>query len=262
MRRSSLGPAVPFPKLELPRDEVHVWASALCAEVGRNDLSPALLSDDERRRSEGFTHPRDRESFIFSRLFLRSVLSRYVGLFAQDIRLLETPLGKPVLGGQRERSRLEFNLADKRGFIVLAVASGRKVGIDVAHLDSRLPWEEIAARFFSALELKLVNDLTGDKRRKSFFRLWTIKEAYLKGRGEGIGWSLGSVRLSLPKKNGWVEEDFSCRVKRPSVWEIRTFNPAPEFIGAVAAEGTGWVLRPQQDPPTMSLGDRGYQAIP
>lgn len=72
---------------------------------------------------------------------------------------------------------------------VMCVVSSQMVGCDIEkinegeNLEHRL--EKIAKRFFSKREVQELEDAQ-EERKKMFYRIWTMKESYVKMTGEGL----------------------------------------------------------------------------
>ena len=91
------------------------------------------------------------------------------------------PNGKPYLAGEE---RLYFNLSHSEGMVMCAIAE-KEVGCDVekkAVLDRRL-----AEYVMTEYELERIYGFERDtEQQEMFFRLWTLKESYMKATGLGI----------------------------------------------------------------------------
>ena len=93
-----------------------------------------------------------------------------------------TSNGKPYLVGEES---LHFNLSHSEGMVMCAIAE-KEVGCDVekkAVLNRRL-----AEYVMTEYELDRIYGLEKDtEQQEMFFRLWTLKESYMKATGFGIG---------------------------------------------------------------------------
>ncbi len=105
--------------------------------------------------------------------------------------------GKPSLPG----TGLFFNKSDSGSLTAFALSDECEVGIDLQEI---LPYKDrydrLARRFFRPEEQEALALLEGDRRAESFFRLWTIKESYLKYTGRGIGGGLSSFRIDFENR--------------------------------------------------------------
>lgn len=91
--------------------------------------------------------------------------------------------GKPGLGGWG--GDLRFNVARSSGLVVVAVARGREVGVDVERL-GRGPWLSLPSQVLTPRELASLEGLTDVTPADAFLRLWVRKEAVLKAAGAGL----------------------------------------------------------------------------
>lgn len=177
-------------------EEVHVWlarpAEWVTAESRAGWL--ALLDADEMARHARFKFERSKDEFLCGRALMRSALGAYTGAYPKDLRIEIAGDGKPrvvTATDAPEGSAIRFNMSHTEGLIALAVARGTELGVDVEFHDPGRATGSIAKRFFSERENAWLSTLSGDAYTRSFFRIWTLKEAYLKARGTGLRLSLG-----------------------------------------------------------------------
>ncbi len=113
--------------------------------------------------------------------------------------------------GKPECAGIYFNLSHSDE-MVLCVVSDRPVGCDIEKITAA-PME-IAEHFFSHKERAYIsasNSVTESDRR--FFKLWTIKESYMKMTGEGM--SLSPIRIEADPEDNSIRRDgvlVSCRL--------------------------------------------------
>lgn len=203
--------------------DVHCWCVKLDMPPARCARLYATLADDERERSERLRSERDRRRFIVARGALRDVLARYVDTEPDQIRFAYNAFGKPELGPDiGSPGRLRFNLSHSADLALIAVAADADVGVDLENVRDAAGgtnYAEIARCFFSAAEFAQLKTVPSHLQVEAFLDGWTMREAYVKARGEGLG-------------DDPVEFD--------SRWSFFSLRPAPGYIGAVAVEGTGW----------------------
>ena len=96
------------------------------------------------------------------------------------------------VNGKPEAEGVFFNLSHSGQWAVCAISDG-PVGCDVEEIASVR--EGIAERFFTENEVQHLAQFEGERRNEEFFRLWTLKESYMKMTGEGM--SLGLDRFEF-----------------------------------------------------------------
>jgi 4'-phosphopantetheinyl transferase len=128
------------------------------------------------------------------------------------------------------------------GFVACAMARD-EVGVDVEASD-RMTDFDIADRLFAPEDAQLVKSAPPEERACTFFRFWTLKEAFIKATGEGLRRPLDSfsfmfdpVRIVFhPEREGAPRQD------DPAAWQFAECRPARSRPLALAVRRTR--LRP------------------
>ncbi len=200
----------------LAKSQVHLWRFRLDLLAAEAAGLQRLLSRDELARAERLLDPAKAHHFVVARGRLRQVLSRYLDHPPEELSFAYGAHGKPRLVGAAGEA-LQFNLSHAGCWGLLAVASGVDIGVDVEKIDLGLDCENIATRFFSAEETAQLMRYHVTHRRRGFYRLWTRKEAWLKGQGCGFS--------------------VSATVMTDAKWWIRSFTVDRDYPGAFATAG-------------------------
>ena len=191
-------------RVRLEAGEVHLWWGR--GDVQDQDWDALLgsLSDEERRRGESFRRAEHARAFLFRRAFRRAVLARYAGVAPGELAFEEREHGKPFLAPPHERVR--FNASSTGGWVLVAVAARREVGVDVERADERfLEPEELsrlARRVLTPGEQAVLANLPARARPRAFLRAWTRKEALLKALGTGLSREPNTVEVGLEPHAG------------------------------------------------------------
>ena len=104
--------------------------------------------------------------------------------------------GKPFLKGIKD---VHFNLSHSGDLVMCAISDG-EVGCDVENVSiGRLG---VAERFFTVAERGFIDIGKNEKEKNErFFRLWTLKESFIKAVGAGFSLPMNSFSI-LPDANG------------------------------------------------------------
>lgn len=162
--------------------EVHVWRADLDVDAARWQALWRLLSGEERVQMQRLLDARIRRRRAACRGILRSLLAGYTGGDAAKLVLRAGAQGKPELPG----NSLYFNVAHSQQWALLAIAAGRRVGVDVEVLHPVPEVDTIAALCFAPQEWQDMAHPAGEERLRRFFDLWVCKEAVLKAIGSGF----------------------------------------------------------------------------
>ena len=229
----------PEPASDIDDGEVHVWLADLASLALQIDRLGIVLSADEIERSRHFHFERDQRRFIASHGVLRRILARYLKRPAAEIQFERGAHGKPCLrirGGERP---LHFNLSHSKDRALIGVCADGRVGVDIEFRDRDRANTEVAQRFFAPEEVAALLPLPPEAQRDAFFATWTMKEAYIKARGEGISLGLSTFAITVNGTPALTRSDHGAdEIERWRFWKLEA---GPDYAVAVAAEESGSV---------------------
>ncbi len=157
------------------------------------------LDADERARAARFAFDEDRRIFIAAHALLRAALHQSLGDQVGDrpLGFRADAYGKPELDPPLGDPPLRFNLTHTRGLAACAIARGHAVGIDAEAIDRVVDGDALAERYFAPAEVAQLMAIPSAARPEAFFRVWTLKEALVKGLGKGLTFPLDSFAFRL-----------------------------------------------------------------
>ncbi len=163
---------------------MHVWCLRLERDAGRIAAWRAALPIDERERAARFRQSDDVARFVLGRRALRRILAARLGCAPEAVPLVPGPNGKPGLAA--DMPPWQFNLSHSGDWVLIVLASQRRVGVDV-EVWRDLEYDALAERAFAPEECAALASAPEVERAAIFFAVWTRKEALLKARGLGLG---------------------------------------------------------------------------
>ena len=216
-------------------DEITIWWSSLSETQACLGLQVNLLSDEELLRAGRMSNPMLRDRWITGRATLRSILSVYLGIQARAIPITYEPLGKPQVVN---RGTVRFNLSHSADLAALAVTWKKPVGIDILRVRDNTNIDDLAPWTFSEDDHNAWLRLPEAEQRLCFLRPWVRKEAYLKGRGPGLTYSMRDLQV-FASSTGCSMQIMNTRSGAPDRrWRIFDLTPPePGFVAAVAVDG-------------------------
>ena len=211
-------------------DSIVVWKISLTpAEPPtalRGHLSPDELERLERLRGSEVGH-----RWLVSRGALREILGAELGISPASVRLRLGDHGRPRLDPGAHGSEIDFNLSHSGELALVAVAAGRRVGIDVERLRPKRNPLRVADRYFSPAEVAALSAVAPDQQPSEFLRYWTAKEALAKGLGLGLQAPKGGLEFTQ-------DGDGSLAPLRAPGWSLVEIGQLPEgYVGSLAVNG-------------------------
>lgn len=220
--------------------EVHLWRAGLDTPSGADW---DLLSPEEQQRAHRFRFDLHRARFARAHAITRLILASYTGIPADQLQIEVNRFGKPFLSHLTPFD-VRFNLSHSGGLMLLGVTAGLEIGVDVELHAENLDWRQIAANTFSPREIAIIENLMqDDARRSEFYRLWTLKEAYLKANGQGLAGNLDRVEVQSNPEDELSFLSLPGGEYEKQRWQVFVFKPASAASGAVVVEKLQTVAR-------------------
>lgn len=148
----------------------------------------AVLDEEERARAARFAFERHRVAYIAAHALARGALGEAARAPAAAFRFRPGRSGKPAALLAGREADVSFNLSHTEGLVRVAVMAepGADLGFDLEAC-SRPPAPEVEKTVFRPEERAWLAALPERERATGFLRLWTLKEAFVKATGQGLG---------------------------------------------------------------------------
>lgn len=233
------------PSVRLLPDEIHVWGLSLDIDESQVHRLDAWLSADERQRASRLVSESLRQQFTAAHGALRLVLGRYCGMRPDELIVQRTARGKPflsepALGGEP----LQFNMTHSHGRALIVVARGREIGVDLERVrQPKADSMRLAHRFFSPQDQLFISSAEPSIRHERFLQVWVANEAVSKAEGSGITFPLNRRHMEMDRAAEEGRLMGSDKVLNEKQIVFRFLPMESDWVGAVAAEGSGWRWR-------------------
>ncbi len=194
--------ASPFPRPT--SDHLHVcWVDSRSLSTYDAGRWVAALPDVERARFARFKHERSAHEFLVGRLLVRRWLAALTQHRPNDWHFVEGFRGRPEVASPP--TSLRFNLAHSGGVVACIFTDGREAGVDVEDLGRRLIEPDLWNRYCAPSEIADIESQPLEARHRRFLTYWTLKEAYLKARGLGIGVHLSDIAFTVHPQHPTIQ---------------------------------------------------------
>lgn len=212
--------------------DLHLWYGVL--DDPRFAALPSLLSSDEKMRAARYLDPLIGRRFAVGRGLLRLTLGHYLKLPPESLIFEGGGQSKPRFNDSSGASDLGFNLSHSNGMILIGIAQGRQIGVDLEFIRPIDQPLKLAQRFFSPAEAAKLAHIPESDQQAAFFRCWTYKEAYIKARGGGMSIPLDSFEVAFdPDETPCL---LHCIDDDPKRWQLIALTTIPGYASAVVIE--------------------------
>lgn len=216
----------------LASGDLHLWYGSL--DDPRFVNLSSFLSSDEQMRAARYLDPVVGRRFSVGRGLLRLTLGHYLKLPPESLIFEGGGQRKPHLNHPSGMSDLGFNLSHSNGMILIGVAQGRQVGVDLEYIRPIDQPLKLAKRFFSPAEAAKLALIPESDQQAAFFRCWTYKEAYIKARGGGLSIPLDSFEVAFgPDETPGL---LHCADDDSQRWQLVAITTISSYASAVVIE--------------------------
>lgn len=161
----------------------------------QQDVLPTL-SVERQERVRKYRREEDARRSIVAEMLIRTIAMDKLKLSNKEIVFGATAYQKPYLIHEEP---FHYNLSHSGEWVVCA-ANDSPVGADVEQIK---PIDyEVARRFFSPSEYAGLMNRPEEERLPFFYRLWTLKESYIKAVGQGLSIPLNSFSCRISETSG------------------------------------------------------------
>ncbi len=210
--------------VSLERNSVHVWFATFSAMSPALECFTSTLDSTESLRMSRFVYEHLRVRFAQAHGLLRLLLSRYADCSPRELVFSQGTHGKPSLVNAKG---LSFSLSHSGDGVAIAIARDIDIGIDIEEIKPIEDRDGLVERFFSPDEFSCYKHLPPSMQESAFFRLWTRKEAFVKGLGLGLSHPLDSFSVG-------VDVPVSLAGRDTSQWSLHHLETGSGFVGALA----------------------------
>lgn len=163
-------------------DIISTSYSDLLADFGR------IISAERIEKIQALRLEDDKVKSLLAEILLRYSLSKDFFLQKKDVQIISTTYGKPYLNNI---SDIHFNISHSGSYVACAV-SNQVVGLDIEKIGNS---NDKLIQVFHKNEIAYLNKLPSKSRKEAFYKLWSLKESYIKYLGLGLAFPLNSFYI-------------------------------------------------------------------
>lgn len=219
--------------LHINQEEVHIWKCNVLQNTSELDSYWRILTKDEIIKANNFHFEKDKVNYILARGILRNILAFYTKIQPEDIKFCFNKFGKPYLNSAQNVQNLKFNISHSHNNAVYIFTKNIDIGVDIEFSQNIPDLEQVAKLFLSNYEYQYLQNLSNSERHNYFYKIWTLKEAFVKATGLGLSYDLRNVRIEFFQNNNYkiILENEN---KNLDSWTLQTFLSYKNFSSAFA----------------------------
>lgn len=193
------------------------------------------LSYNEQMRANKFCTNHLKNCYITSHGLLKVLLARYLSLSPFQIKYSFNDYHKPFC---QNNPSLYFNMSHCNDYVCYAFSYYHEIGIDIEHINTRISINNYLHSTITETESITFNDLLEADKYFHFYKLWTLKEAFLKALGTGLSYPPLQVETAVLPKNLFKITKTSCLSDKELIenWSFAAIRSIPDHVGAIAVK--------------------------
>lgn len=200
----------------------------------------ALLTPEERAQHLRFIPPIKRHEYLVTRVLLKTILGRTLGIDSAAVQFTTNEWGRPELS---PRSPIRFNVTHTEGLIALLLSDQHEVGVDTERISRAPRLLALAPNVFAPRELSDLAALPDEQRAQRALTLWTLKESYIKARGMGLALALDGFAFTFGEQG--IRLEVEPRLNDDGArWQFQTLTHGGHLISTAIAAAEPIALEP------------------
>ena len=186
-----------------------------------------LLSPYRQQKIALLKHEKDKYRSLGAGIALDHALETY-GLSEKSIEYEFGEWGKPTL---KYHPNIHFSLSHSGDYAICSIGD-KAMGNDIELIkQGRL---KVADRFFAKEELVWMYAVKDEEEvTQRMFRIWTMKESFLKATGKGISLPLGDFAVIVDEENRKIRVKHTFNAK---YYHMKEYSEIPGYRVAVCCE--------------------------
>lgn len=163
-----------------------------------------FVSDEKRARIGRFRIYEDKLRSLFGEAVAKNELSKKLKCDIKDIEFEKNKYGKLKVKGNND---IYFNISHSGDYAIVGI-SDSEIGIDIEiYKGAKHEVVDLAKRYYTEDEYNWILSFDEAERIKAFYKIWTLKESYVKFVGKGLSISLSSFTFAFDGSNISLKKD-------------------------------------------------------
>lgn len=163
-------------------------------------LVDSICTEVEAQKVFRFLHLKDKELAFGSLLLQKHIIHSLFNVPLNDISISRTKLGKPYCQHYNIAPAFNYNVSHDGQFVAMTFSQHCQTGIDIMETTRMMRLADLGNSF---LPSERANITGAADPSLQLFRLWCVKEAYIKALGTGMSIEPGRIEVSNVSQQGF-----------------------------------------------------------
>lgn len=165
----------------------------------------------------------------------RLLIAEYLKLNPANLEFSYNEFGKPYIFNNK--NDLQFNVSHCDNIIVLAFTNFTEIGVDVERIREIEDMDGVIDLCFTQYEKNWFSSIFDKSKIETFYKIWTVKEAFIKNIGKGFSFSPKDVELTNESDNRILIKKILPKEFIKKKYQVTTIKILSEYIISLVYEG-------------------------
>ena len=198
--------------------------------IAMNNINELILyiSAEKAAKIMKFYDTKDIYRSVLGEILARYLIFCRTNCLNENVKINVGKNSKPIL---TYPNNLHFNISHSNDLVMCAL-SNVDIGVDIEHMKKTQKTNlEVVSRFFTDDEYNYILSFNcEDEIQKSFYKIWTLKESYVKTIGKGLLLPFKSFSMIINKHNISIESSSDLRK-----YYFKTYQVRNDYIASICS---------------------------
>lgn len=185
------------------------------------------LTDNELTRYNQLKRWQDKTNYLYSHILVRMALVNYTNLPLLEFKFVFKPNKNLNIIRISKNFCININITHTTELVACAISNDYKVGIDIEKYNNK-NYAEVYPYCLTPKEQEMI---IFQNKEDMFLKIWTMKEAFLKGHGIGLG--ISPLELDCDLKTNTISSE-NPLLNDYCSWKFKFIETYPQYICSLA----------------------------
>lgn len=176
-----------------------------------------------------------RNRAVITKGLLRLLIGRYMNLNPGELEFSYNEFGKPFV--YKDNNGIQFNISHSEDMAVFAFTRSTEIGVDIEKVKVIDDMAGVMNLCFTEYEKNWFKTINDDSRVETFYKIWTIKEAFIKAIGRGFSFEPVDIELTNETGDQIMIRNITPGEFRRKKYQVKTMEILPGYIASVVYDG-------------------------